>query len=156
MIEIDIPDYGRLELANLVLDYNGTLACDGILLPGVAERLRQLADKLTVHVVTADTFGRTKEQLTDFKGEIAILPKDDQAHAKLEYIRRLTPEQCVCIGNGRNDRLMLEAAALGIAVLQEEGAASETIAKADALCRDIRSALDLLENPKRLVATLRS
>jgi hypothetical protein len=29
MIEIDIPGYKKLQLKNLVLDYNGTLACDG-------------------------------------------------------------------------------------------------------------------------------
>ncbi len=31
MIEIDIPGCGELRLRFLVADYNGTLACDGIL-----------------------------------------------------------------------------------------------------------------------------
>ena len=37
--EIEIPGFKRLFLANLVLDYNGTLACDGKVITGVGERL---------------------------------------------------------------------------------------------------------------------
>ena len=36
MIEIDIPGYKTLHLEHLVLDYNGTLAVDGVLIDGVA------------------------------------------------------------------------------------------------------------------------
>jgi soluble P-type ATPase len=62
----------------------------------------------------------------------------------------------VCIGNGRNDRLMLEEAGLGIAVVQREGAAVPTVLAADVLAPDILAALDLLTHPLRLLATLRS
>jgi soluble P-type ATPase len=51
---------------------------------------------------------------------------------------------------------MLKASALGVAVIQGEGAAFETLASADVVCTDIRSALSLLSNPMRLIATLRS
>ena len=61
-----------------------------------------------------------------------------------------------CIGNGRNDRAMLKHAALGIAVLAEEGVATDAIVAADIVVSDIWHALDLLLNPLRLVATLRS
>jgi soluble P-type ATPase len=50
---------------------------------------------------------------------------------------------------------MLRAAALGIAVMQGEGAAVETLLAADVAAPDIQSALGLLLNPARLVATLR-
>ena len=63
---------------------------------------------------------------------------------------------CVAIGNGRNDRLMLRDAVLGIALVQTEGAAAEAIANADVVCTHILDALDLLANPLRLAATLRS
>jgi soluble P-type ATPase len=62
----------------------------------------------------------------------------------------------VCIGNGHNDRLMLQAAALGIAVLQTEGAAMAAVIAADILAPGIADALDLLLHPLRLAATLRS
>ena len=42
MLEIDIPGYRVLRLEHLVLDYHGTLACDGGLLDGVRDRLEAL------------------------------------------------------------------------------------------------------------------
>jgi soluble P-type ATPase len=46
-------------------------------------------------------------------------------------------------------------AALGIAVVGPEGCSGELIAAARVVCRDILDALDLLQNPLRLKATLR-
>ena len=60
------------------------------------------------------------------------------------------------MGNGRNDALMLKEAALGIAVIQEEGGAVETLLAADIVTHSVLVALDLLLNPLRLTATLRS
>ena len=54
-----------------------------------------------------------------------------------------------------NDRLMLQTAGLGIAVMQAEGAAVETVLAADVVVPDIIAGLDLLLHPLRLVATLR-
>ena len=62
----------------------------------------------------------------------------------------------MAVGNGRNDRLMLKEAALGIAVLQAEGAAAEALLAADVVAPDILAALDLLLAPEGLIATLRS
>jgi soluble P-type ATPase len=87
---------------------------------------------------------------------VSVLGKENQAEAKLQYVRELGLEQAVCIGNGRNDRLMLEAAALGLAVILAEGIAGETIQAADVVTLAINDALDLLLNPLRLTATLRS
>jgi soluble P-type ATPase len=50
---------------------------------------------------------------------------------------------------------MMDAAELGIAVAQAEGAAAQTLQAADLVVRDIADALDLLLHPQRLVATLR-
>ena len=71
MISIDIPGHVRLEIAHLGLDYNGTLAVDGVL-------------------------------------------------------------------------------------LQNEGASTATLLQADVVCTGILDALDLLREPRRLIATLRS
>jgi soluble P-type ATPase len=51
---------------------------------------------------------------------------------------------------------MLRAAALGIVTVQREGAAAEAVRAADILVHDVRDALDLLLEPRRLGATLRS
>jgi soluble P-type ATPase len=85
-----------------------------------------------------------------------VLPTADQAAGKLAYVERLGCDRTVCIGNGRNDRRMLQEAGLSIALVQREGASSESLAAADVVCTDILSALELLCNPLRLTATLRS
>ena len=156
MVQVTVPGHRAFQLSHLVLDYNGTLACDGRLLDGVRERLVGLSSQLQVHVVTADTFGNAASELSAIPCKLSVLPAENQHTAKLGYVKQLGAEATVCIGNGRNDRLMLEEAALGILVIQEEGAAAETLLSSDIVCRDILSALDLLGNPKRLVATLRS
>ena len=88
--------------------------------------------------------------------ELAILPAEGQDVGKLNYVEQLGTGTAVCIGNGRNDGLMLKAAALGLAVLQEEGAAVQTVMAADVVTPNILAALDLLIQPLRLIATLRS
>lgn len=156
MLVIEIPGFGTLRLEHLVLDYNGTLACDGVLLEGVAERLQRLADKFSIHVVTADTFGRARAALAGLPCRLEILGLASQDVAKLAYVEKLGCKRTACIGNGRNDRRMLEAAALGIAVVQAEGAAAETLAVSDVIVTHVNDALDLLLYPLRLTATLRS
>ena len=155
-MNISIPGYGELDLKYLVMDYNGTLALDGRLIKGVREALTQLSQHLTLHVLTADTFGKAKSGLEGIECTLNILPEKDQQAGKLEYVQTLGAENTVSIGNGRNDQLMLNSSALGIAVILEEGASAETLQAADIVCTSIGSALNLLSNPLRLVATLRS
>ena len=155
MIEADIPFFGELRLEHLVLDFNGTLAEDGSLLPGVRETLSALAEKLKVHVLTADTFGKVRHEMAGLPCELIVLGSEEQAQVKANYVERLGASRVVCIGNGRNDKKMLESAALGIMVIQKEGAASECVASSKVLSRSVQEALSLLLNPMRLVATLR-
>jgi soluble P-type ATPase len=155
-LSIDIPGFGALRLEHLVLDYNGTLGIDGRLIPGVKLRLSRLAASLAVHVITADTFGKARGSLRDVDCSLEILRQGGEDRAKAALVRRLGAGRVVCIGNGRNDRLMLRTAALGIATVQCEGAAVEAMRGADIVVHDVRDALDLLLQPRRLVATLRS
>jgi soluble P-type ATPase len=156
MITVDIPGYKTLQLKHLVLDLNGTLAVDGVLVPGVGTCLQKLARDLKIYVVTADTFGQAHLLFEDLPCEVSVLAPGDQDLAKLEFVQKLGPEAAVCIGNGRNDKLMLKEAALGIAVILAEGGAVEALISADVACTGIVSALELLTNPLRLIATLRS
>ena len=156
MLNITVPGADELHLEHLVLDFNGTLACDGALLGGVAERLQRLSSHLALHVVTGDTFGRARQALDGLPCRLAILDPVGQSEAKRQYVERLGADTVACIGNGRNDRLMMEIAALGIAVVQTEGASPQTLLAADVVTRDIRDSLDLLLHPLRLAATLRA
>jgi soluble P-type ATPase len=155
MLEINIPGAQALRLRHLILDYNGTLAADGALLPGVAERLQTLAEHLEIHIVTADTFGSVRSQVADLPVRLAVIPLDNQAQAKAAYLQTLGAANSVAIGNGRNDALMLKDAALGIATLQTEGAATAALLAADVATPGITESLDLLIYTDRLKATLR-
>ena len=156
MLAISIPGFKDLRLEYLVLDYNGTLACDGEIIDGVKGAMEALSGQLEIHVVTADTFGKAIARLKDLPCKLVVLPPDNQDAEKRAYVDELDAERTVCIGNGRNDRQMLKQATLGIAVIQREGAATETLMAADAVSTDILSAFELLTNPLRLKATLRS
>lgn len=155
MIRIEIPGYETLELEYLVMDYNGTLAIDGRLIEGVGARLRELSKDLSIHIITADTFGLVKSYVSDLPVTLKIIHSQNQAQQKQEYVKQLDANKTIAIGNGRNDRLMVEEARLGIATLQAEGAATETIQSTDIVVADINAALDLIIHPLRLKATLR-
>lgn len=155
MIELIIPGYGIKKLEHLVTDVNGTLAQDGILLEGVPRRITSLRDRLQVHLITANTHG--SQNIIDERlnlQSIRIQP-GNEALQKAEYVRLLGKESVVAIGQGANDVLMLKEAAIGICILSVEGLAVETLTAADLLLPDILSALDLLEKPLRLIASLR-
>ncbi|HSJ04397.1 MAG: HAD family hydrolase [Verrucomicrobium sp.] len=156
MIEIHIPGFKTLRLHHLVLDYNGTLAIDGLLLDGVARRLKALSHKIQVHIITGDTFGLATAQIEDLPVKLTILGPEGQANAKYEYVYQLGFESVIAIGNGRNDAAMLKAAAVGIALIQREGGAVEALTSADVVVNNVLDALDFLNQPNRLVAALRS
>lgn len=156
MIEMVVPGFGEIKLNHLVMDYNGTMACDGKLLGGVPELVRILAGNLTVHVVTADTFGIAAKELEGLSVKLHILGAQHQDLAKEKYVEALGSAGVVSIGNGRNDGPMLRSSRIGIVLVQEEGASAETLMAADIVCKDIKDALELLLKPRRLIATLRT
>lgn len=155
MLEIEIPGFGSIKLNHLVTDFTGTLSLDGRLLPGVKERLDKIADFLNIHVLTSDTFGTAESELRDVRCKTYVLKGDYHDIQKEEYVGRLGATSVVAFGNGNNDRKMLRAARLGIAVTGDEGCAIDILMAADIHVTSIIAGLDLLLNPKRCKATLR-
>ena len=156
MMTIDIPGYKRLEIQHVVCDYNGTIAVDGKMIDGVSEIINDLSKDLDFHVITADTFGFVEHELEHVHCKLVKISIQNQAVAKLEYVLSLGKDKTVCIGNGNNDRLMVKEAALGIALLQEEGTCTETLLASDVVCKSAIDAFGYFKEPKRLIATLRS
>jgi soluble P-type ATPase len=157
MITIHIPGTDEtLAIGHLVLDFNGTLAVDGKIKPGVGELLVELSRQLRIHILTAATFGGVENETRGVPCTLKILRGPDHSGQKERYVEELGAESTVCIGNGRNDRAMLKKAKLGILVIQEEGAATDSLLAADIACSDIVAALQLLLHPLRLTATLRT
>jgi len=155
MIELTIPGRGPLRIEHLVTDVNGTLAVDGILLDGLAKRIASLRDRLEIHMLTADTHGRQTTIDEQLNLKATRVQPGNEALQKAEFVRELGARTVVAIGQGANDAEMLEAAALGICVMSQEGIAIETLVSADIVVPDIFAALDLLEKPLRIVASLR-
>jgi len=156
MLEIDIPGFGFLSLTHLVSDFTGTLSLDGKLLPGVKEELNQIAKRMKVHILTADTFGKAMAELEGINCEVHIFTGQNLDIQKEDYVENLGSEKVAALGNGNNDRRMLKAARIGIAVLEGEGCSVDALKAADILVGSIQEALGLLLNPLRCKATLRT
>jgi len=157
MISCQIPGRDTLEIFHLVCDVNGTLTQDGILMRGVAATFEKLKDHVSIHLVSADTYGRLSELESALAGSVhkfIRLTAGSEAEQKLEYLEALEGG-VAAIGQGTNDRLMIKEADLGICVMSPEGSAVETLLNADIVVPDILTALELLLNPTRLKATLR-
>jgi len=152
-VSADVPGREPLALEFLLLDVNGTLTDRGSLIQGVAERLAAIGERLEVRILSADTFG-TLETIAIELG--ARAERVASGADKARVVAELGAARCAVIGNGVNDAAMLEAAALGIAVVGPEGAAGAALRAADVVCASILDALDLLLDERALVATLRS
>lgn len=155
VIELNIPGRGTLRLEHLVCDVNGTLALDGDLPDGLARALAGLRDRLTVHLLTADTHGRKQFLERQLHLAVVTVGPGEEAAQRAAYVQGLGAERVVAIGQGANDAAMLKAAGLGVCVLSAEGVSLEALNAADLLVPDIFAALDLLERPLRIVASLR-
>jgi P-type E1-E2 ATPase len=155
MIELTVPGRGPLRIQHLVTDVNGTLAVDGVLIDGLAKRITSLRDRLEIHMLTADTHGRQATIDEQLNLQATRIPPGNEAGTKAEIVHQFGAENVVAIGQGANDAEMLKAAALGICVMSQEGVAVETLVSADIVVPDIFAALDLLEKPVRIVASLR-
>lgn len=152
---IEIPNFKILKITHIVCDYNGTIAKDGLVLPEIRLLFETLSKLYVLHVITADTFGSAKAQLAGYDTQIRILITDDHTKEKADFINNLGANHCAAIGNGNNDKEMLLSAAIGIALLGDEGCSKDALFNADIICKNASEALSLFLKPKRLIATLR-
>ena len=155
MIELIIPGRGTIRLNHMVSDVNGTLALDGQLLEGLSHRLQSIKDRLSIHLLTANTHGQQDIIDQQLNLKAVRVEKGREAQQKAEFVTNLGADHVVAIGQGANDADMLKTAQIGIGVISREGIAIDTLVTADVIVPDIFSALELLEKPIRLVATLR-
>jgi len=152
---IEIPNFKNLDIQNILFDYNGTLAEDGEISEEIHTLLKDICKKYNVFVITADTFGSVKKELKDFDLEVIILSSDDHTKEKRTFLQELGENETIALGNGNNDALMLKTAVISIAILGEEGCASEALFASDIVCKNITNAMQLILHPKRMIATLR-
>ena len=153
--KIEIPGWGNMDIENIVIDLNGTIATDGRIPLDVKEKMKSLAKIGKIYILTADTQGTANEEASGMNVELIKIPDESSKNGKVEFLKTLDLELTVAIGNGNNDQLILKEAALGIAVLGDEGVSVSAMKSADIVVKSIHDALDLLLKPKRLIATLK-
>jgi len=147
---VEIPGYGKLEFNAVLFDLNGTLGVYGKVSDEVKELLARLADRYTVVVLSADTFGTLEEE---FRGLPVRIERVSSGSEKAEIAEGYAPY--VAVGNGNNDVAMLEKAELAFCVIGREGASVDALLASDVVVTDVRDAIEMLLNEKKLIATLR-
>ena len=155
MLAINIPGRGELVLSHLVLDYNGTIALDGQIIPGIKVRLEKLSQDLEISVITADTHGTAAKACEHLPLKVLTFPTTEVGAIKAQEAMKLSGG-VITIGNGFNDIPMSDAADLSICVIGREGCCGALLAHTDIVVTSIEDALDLLLKTGRVRATLRT
>lgn len=153
-MNIDIPGYGIIDIENVIMDFNGTIAVDGVVKYSVKKRIMMLAEMYKLYVITSDTQGTAAKELQDLPVTLKIFNNSNAGDCKRQIVEELGGK-CACIGNGNNDTKMFEAAELSIAVLEDEGIYVPILKSADLLVKTSEDALDLLLDTTRLISGLR-
>ena len=155
MLKINIPGREEMVLNHLILDYNGTIAEDGLIIESIRPRLEQLSRDLRIYVITADTHGTAAQRCEGLPLKVLTFPTTEVGKIKADEVRKLSGG-VVCIGNGFNDIQMSDAADLSICVMGREGCCGALLSHVDVVVTSIDDALDLLLKTGRLRATLRT
>lgn len=155
MLSINIPGWKKIELENLVLDFNGTLAVDGIIVPSIIPRLHELSKILKIFIISADTFGTVEEQCKGLPVRVHRIDPDNQKKQKGEFVRSLGGDVSCSAGNGEVDGDMLKESVLSVCVMGYEACSTGALMNSQLCVADGEQALDLLLKPGRIVATLR-
>jgi soluble P-type ATPase len=108
-----------------------------------------------VYVLTADTQWTAGEETGEMNVKLVRISGEESKMGKFEFLKTLIPEITVVIGNGNNDEHILKEAALGIAVVGDEGMSTLAMKNADLVVKNVSDGLDLFLKTKRLIATLR-
>lgn len=155
-MRIEIPGREVLNIENIIFDYNGTLAVDGLIKKSIKENLRKLSEEFNVYVLTADTYGSAKNECEKLNMNLKTFPKENAGTSKNEILSSIGKNKTICIGNGFNDVLMCKNSALSIGILDEEGISSALISSVDIVARGIETAIEIILNKNRIIATLRN
>lgn len=141
----EITGAKTLFVRHVFLDFNGTLAIDGKLIPGVKARLIQLAKHVEIRVLTGNSFGTAEEVLKGLPVRLTVVKRGTEKQSVVT-----AHSGTVVMGNGENDILMFRKADLAVAVIGHEGCSAKLLTVADVVVGNILDGLDLLLKDKRL------
>ncbi|PHS39894.1 MAG: haloacid dehalogenase [Sulfurovum sp.] len=150
-----IPNYKKLEIKNILFDYNGTLAKNGKVGKKRKRLLQKICEQYQVYVITADTFGSVEKELNGLDLEVIVLSSNNHTKEKKDFLKTIGKKNTIALGNGNNDAKMLKSAVVSMSIIGDEGCAKKTLLSSDIICKSIIDAMELILYPKRLIATLR-
>lgn len=156
MIKYKIPGRGEIEIENVVLDYNGTIAVNGKIAKEVKELIQKLKEYVNVYVLTSDTYGTAEDECTDLGIEVITFPNENSGLHKKEIVKKLNGKRTLCVGNGYNDVPMFKEAILTIAVIEGEGASGKLLLNSDIVTRSIVDAIGIVLDENKVKAILRN
>lgn len=154
-MKINVPGRNNLEIRNVVFDYNGTLAVDGVMSEYVKEMLTTISQHLNIYIITADTYGNVRTQCKCLPVNIETFPEGNATIYKKKFVEKIGEKYTLAVGNGLNDVEMLKKAALSVAILGEEGCSSQAIINSHITCKDIKDVFNMILKKDRIRATLR-
>lgn len=144
---------GEIELENIILDLNGTLAVGGVLVDGVEVRLLKLKELgYKLFLFTGDLRGNAAILADKIGVEVQLATNTEEKEA---LTKKLDVNKTVAIGNARIDIGTFSSTKLRIATLQAEGIHADILKYVDVIVPSINDALDLLIDPNIFNATMR-
>ncbi|WP_352419518.1 HAD family hydrolase [Proteiniborus sp.] len=156
MLNYNIPGIGKIEIENVVFDYNGTIAVDGKLIDDAKELILKLKEYANIYILTADTYGTVEKECMMLGVNVATFPKEMASISKKEIVEKLGAEKTICVGNGFNDIEMFKICKISIAVIENEGCSGKLLAHSDIVTKSIKDAIDIILSENRMKATLRN
>ncbi len=156
MLIYNIPGMGKIEIENIVFDYNGTIAVDGKLIDEAKELIIKLKEYANIYILTADTYGTVEKECIELGVKIATFPKEMASLSKKEIVEKLGAEKTICVGNGFNDIEMFKICRISIAIMENEGCSGKLLAHSDIVTKSITDAINIIISENRMKATLRS
>ncbi|MFW9770806.1 MAG: HAD family hydrolase [Candidatus Heimdallarchaeota archaeon] len=158
MRTLDIPNYGKITIKNIVFDVNGTIQFKGRISKKFIKYIKDLKRFYEIYLISADTRGNLRHLAEKLHvNYIRIFSVEtSEAEAKNNELLKLGKDITVAIGNGNNDYLMLKNAIIGIAILGEEGSTKNAILNSDVILTNVIDAINFLLDEKTMIATLRA
>ncbi len=147
-----IPGVRTFNIKNIFIDYNGTIACDGVLHKGLIKQLELLALEFNVFILTGDTFGTVQDTFNNTAIEVILAYT---ALDKLMAVKKRHPDDSIAIGNGSIDYKMFDAVGISFCVVGREGASYKAISHADIIVTEFEHVLEMIKQPKKIIATLK-
>lgn len=153
-MEYIIPWHKKLfNLNTLILDLNGTISIDGVLISWVKEKISELKKMgWEVLLCSWDTQWTAAKIAKNIWATIHICKNQKD---KEKILKKYVAKHCVAIGNWNIDIQLMKKCKLSIAVIQAEWCSQQAIRTSHIVCTNINDALNILLLPKRLIATLR-